>query len=423
MDIIMKKIINISIVILAISIIVSGALNVFATEDMPYDKENDKVTLFEKQGDYIKEDPFKNTTPHGSWNLLGNGDVITNTEDKYPISISNTINKDVFYYIAGSNSLKDLASSTDPIKFLENDFVFEYVLDYDNNSDGHISLVLAYNYSYYVDAYISSQGTGDIAIITNNNSQSYLSDNSILNTENADALIKAIYGNNKSAVLRDKMIVSVRVTVDENKMPKKICMYLNGCFVAETNEAFAQRVSELTPEYVIDAEAKFPTDKLGNIIALKSTGGSIGEIGSVTVYSVDNDNYTPSGKSAMYYDEIYGNASFNPEDYPDLEIETEDESQDETEESSEDKTNSSSGTEEASTDAYESGEEQETDSGEESTDEISEETTKKNRGDKDDDEDEYYLDVIPTLCLVFGGASLGIIIIALVILKLRTRNK
>ena len=118
----MKKLINISLIILAISIILSGALSVFATEDTP----TQEVDLFDKEGEYIKYDPFEN--PKGSWHIMGPKAVKNEgSETPYPIIVDNsTGDADSFYYVAGSNNMRDLAAEPTLIKYLENDFVVEY---------------------------------------------------------------------------------------------------------------------------------------------------------------------------------------------------------------------------------------------------------------------------------------------------------
>ena len=405
----MKKLINIFTAILTLSLIMLCAVNALATEDSPAPD----INLFDRQGDYVRQNPFGKDEIHKSWHLNGKN-VITNSDTDYPISISNKTGEDSFYYVAGSNSISDLADDETPIRFLENDFTFEYEVTYAHESDGHISLVMAYNYSYYVDAYISSNGTGDISIVTPSGAVSYMDSESILDTQNPDELLRAIYGRGKSAVLRDKMIISVRVSVDENKMPEKIHMYLNGCLVAETNGEFALKVKELTPEYTIEYGNTFPEDTLGNIIAIKSSDGSVGQIGSTCVYSVDNDDYTPDGHAAKHYSQYYGNESFDESMYPELEENSTEESAPESSESAtEDATEES--TESSSSDTTEVIDELE------SNDSTEEHATKRNR--YEDDEDEEYLDVISTMCLILGCASAAIILAAVVILKLRTKEK
>ena len=426
----MKKLINVSLIILAISIILSGALSVFATGDIDAAEKD----LFDKEGDYIKFDPFEN--PFGSWHLMGPRAVKNEgSENPYPIIVDNGEgNSDSFYYVAGSNNMTDLSLKPELIDYLKNDFVVEYEVKYGmSDVDGHISLALAYNYhkNFHIDAYVSNDGTGDIAIVTDKGATSVLSSDSILDPASADKLMQAIYGKGKATRFADPFIISLRVTVNEDKMPVKIYMYLNGCLIAQTNEDFESLVDSITPEYTVSENETFPKDKLGNLIAIKASVGSVGEINKVKAYTVDNENYTPNGFSAKDYADRYGNESFDPSMYPELEENsTEQSTESNTEGNTESNTESST---ESSTDegGSEVGGENTTDEIIDSSDETSdadvtediteEETTKRNR--HDDDDDEYLVDVISTMCLILGCASAAIIVIAVVILKLRTKEK
>lgn len=420
----MKKLINVSLIILAISIILSSALSVFATVEIP----EDEVNIFDKEGeDYIAYDPFENKK--GSWHIMGPRAVKNEgSENPYPIIIDNREgNADSFYYVAGSNNMRDLTDDPELIKYLENDFVVEYEVKYGlSDISGHISLALAYNYhkNFHIDAYVANDGTGDIAIVTDKGATSVLSDNSILDPESADKLIEAIYGKGKATRFADPFMISLRVTVNENKMPVKIYMYINGCLIAETNEEFAAKVNEITPEYTISADGEFPTNTLGNIIAIKSSVGSVGEINKAKAYTVSNQNYTPNGFSAKDYADKYGNESFDPSMYPELEENSTEQSTEEiTESNTESSDNTGSyevGGDDATTEATDTTVESESCDTTEASGE--EETTKRNRHD-DDDEDEYLIDVISTVCLILGCASAAIIVAAVVILKLRTKEK
>ena len=413
----MKKLIKISVILIAISMLLPCALSIFATEDTPVDE----LDFFEKEGEYIKYDPFEN--PKGSWHIMGPR-AVTNegSENPYPIIVDNSEGSaDSFYYVAGSNNMRDLSAEPTLIEYLENDFVVEYELKYGlGDTDGHISLVLAYNYhrNYHIDAYIANDATGDIAIVTDRGATSVLSSDSILDPESPDELMEAIYGKGKATRFADPIIVSLRVTVNESKMPVKVYMYVNGCLVAQTNDDFEAMVNDITPEYVITEDGEFPAYALGNILAIKSSVGSVGEINRIKAYTVDSENFTPNGFAAKDYAEKYGNASFDPSVYPELE---EDTSEDTTEESTEsaDSTDEIGGSGEATSEIADTS--VDTDSGDITEQSSEEATTKRNR--HEDDEDEYYIDVISTVCLILGVASAAIVVTALVILKLRTRNK
>lgn len=413
----MKKIINLMLVSLIACIVFSAvAVSISATQSESLD-----VTFFDMDGDYIRQNPFGGQNVDESWLLMGKN-VITNGDDKtYPISISNTFATDSFYYVAGSNNLKEISLEPELISFLENDFVIEYELKYDLNSNGHISVVAAYNYNgYYVDAYISSDGTGDIALVERGVATSMLDENSVIDPENPNALLEKLYGaiSGKSTRFADSIMVSVRISVNEYKMPKKIYMYVNGCLVAQTAADFEEKVALLTPEYEISADNDFPADKLGNIIAIKSSSGSACKINSVKAYPVDNENYTPNGVCAKYYRDVYGNISYNPSDYSKIEEDTTDgitsDSDDVTGEIDTGDVENQETTDNSSIVETE----------EMSDQNITEEqTTKKHRDDRYDDPEEPPLDVISTLCVIFAGISGAIVIIALVILKTRVKNK
>lgn len=405
----MKKILTaVILTVLTLSLVFSISSNVFAKEDL---------LLFDKTGDYIRKDPFVDI-PTQSWLLVGKN-VIENSSDKqYPIVIKNSTKENSTYYVAGSNSLDWLANKPEYIDYLKNDFVFEYEIDYETDSNGHISLVLAYNYSYYVDAYVDSNGLGDIKIVADKSETSYIKEESILSPTSNTELINAIFGKGKGAVMRDKMMVSVRVSVNENKMPSKLYMYLNGCLVAETNDEFTNKVNELTPVYEMVAGNKFPENTLGNMVAIMATESAHGSIGGVSVYPVDNENFTPNGSCGLYYKDTYGNASYNPDDFSSIEDTTTPPDSSETESSTEGDSVSETVSSDVIDDTV-----SETENESYIEDTVSEENTTKRRVDIDDEEDTQSMDVVRTLCLVLGVASVFMIVLALVILKIRTNKK
>lgn len=395
----------------------------------------------------IKYNPYGGGDGGIAWQLMG-PDSIENVNREYPISFTNSSDRDTFYYVAGSNNVAISPVYENLVAFLDNDFVVEYELEYGARNGGHISVALAYNYEYYIDAYISGDGTGDICIVTPSGEKSVMDSESILSSKSADDLLVAIYGKGKSVRFADAIMVSVRVTVNENKMPKRIDMYLNGCHVAYTDEGFEDEVNALTPESV-DANSGYPTDKLGNLVAIRVSEDADCDMNSLYLYAVDSENIAPNENSLEYYKHTYGNASYIPkvdEDTSDETTEdiTENESADESVEESDTSdiltsdgaTDESTLNGETNTDAEEistdegdiegGAETTDIDATDDATDAESEETTtgaKKNDKNYDDDDDGYELDVIPTLCLVFGIASGALVVIAIVILKLRTKKK
>ena len=386
----------------------------------------------------IKYNPYGGGDGGIAWQLMG-PDSIENVKREYPISFTNSADKDSFYYVAGSNNVANSPVYENLVAFLDNDFVVEYELEYGNSNGGHVSVSLAYNYEYYIDAYIAGDGVGDICIVTPNGEKSVMDSESILSPESADDLLGAIYGKGKSVRFADAIMVSVRVTVNDKKMPKRIDMYLNGCHVAYTDEGFEDEVNALTPES-IDVNSGYPTDKLGNLVAIRATKGADCNMNSLFLYAVDGEQTAPIEDSLEYYKYTYGNASYIPK------VEEDEETSDETVEDITDEESDTSdiatseditedgtscgdvtGAEENSTEeTYEGSDATDIESAEDSTNAESEETTagaNKNNKDDDDDDDGYTLDVIPTLCLVFGIASGALVVMAIVILKLRTKKK
>lgn len=454
-----KKLLVSLVVCLILSLCATG---VYATE------EKTDITLFDRAYDYVKYNPYGGGDAGMAWNLLG-PDAIENVHREYPISFTNNSEVDsAYYYVAGSNNISALAQFESLIAFLENDYVVEYELEYDRTSEGYISVVVAYNYSYYIDAYISCDGTGDICIVTGDGAKSVMDVESILSSESADNLISAVYGNGKSVRFAEKIMVSVRVTSNDNGMPEKIDMYLNGCHVASTNESFSDEVASLTPEYPLDATKGFPEDKLGNIIAIKAGAGVDCNLNSLCLYTVDSNNTTPSSEGLTYYKYTYRNDSYTPDISEDTteeatteeitteEITSEDTTADETTENlTSDEVVTDATVDEVSSDEITEGEESVVESTEsattskvvdepnngdvlptvtESASETETETEAESGSEEESVSEEVttkapvsyegkVLDVVPTLCLVFGISGVALIVIAIVILKLRVKKK
>ncbi len=416
-----------------------------------YATETADITLFDKVGDYVKYNPYNGGDAGMAWHLAG-PDATENVQREYPISFTNNNTAEATYYVAGSNNISALSQFESLIAFLENDYVVEYELEYEKNSEGYISVVFAYNYGYYIDAYISCNGMGDICIVTPNGVKSVMDSDSILSAYSADNLIAAVYGKGKSVRFADKIMVSIRVTSNDNGMPKKIDMYLNGCHVASTSESFEAEVASLTPEYPLNVSEGFPKDKLGNIIAIKAGAGVDCDINSLRLYTVDSDDTTPSVEGLTHYKYTYRNDSYTPdvsEDTTDeatteeiteeiIEDTTVSETTDDVtceEVSSDEVTVDDEGTVESSESVTtnevdepyngdvlpsgtQSSSETETEA-ETETESVSEEVTSKAPVSYEGK----VLDVVPTLCLVFGISGAALIVIAIVILKLRTKKK
>lgn len=276
--------------------------------------DSDIPTLFERNGEYIAKDPV-NTNK--SWHLAGKDKNVIKFSDsgRYPLTVKNNTGSPSYFYISGSNSIEWLLDAPEYIDYLKNDFVIEYEITHDASSSGYISLVLAYNYKYYVDAYVNPDGTGDISLVLDGKAHSVMDEASILSATSSEKLTEALYGKGKSADLSQTTMVSLRVTVNEDRMPSKILMYINGCLVAYTDENMADLTAQNTPHYSIYEGSIFPSDKLGNMIAIKCTDGVSAQLSSLRIYSVDRDNVTPDLEGALFYADKYGNASFDPSDY------------------------------------------------------------------------------------------------------------
>lgn len=267
----------------------------------------DKIyTLFSMDGGFIVENPYDRSQATGNPWLMVGADVFMAESNDYPARFNNEGDKASFYYVVGSNSLEWLRGSYKDC--LSDDYVFEMVLDYDEESEGYAAVTFAYNHEKYIEVYIAPDGRGDIAIDIGEHDISMLDAKSILNREDPSKLIMALSG--EDGKLPERLAVSVKVTLNDERMPDKIDVYVNGLFVATTGAGFAESVRNLTPKYDMVADDIFPKDKLGNIVALKFDCGARGEILSAFVYSLDMSNKEPLNDSVKYYSEIYGNSSF-----------------------------------------------------------------------------------------------------------------
>ena len=274
--------------------------------------------LFEMQGEsYIKRNPYgsdgsSENSPSQPLLVLGKDMMVTSSDGKYPLNVNNSSQKPAYYYIAGSNSLELLVQRPDLIDYLDGDYVVEYDLNYADNTEGHVSIALNFNYSYYIDAYLNADGTGDIVICVGGEYYSLLAQESLLGPQSGESLKKALYGEDGNA--EDKNInIAVRVTSDENKMPERIDMYVNGLLAASADaEKLAYYTQRYTPEYEIGQSGAFPSDKLGNIIVLKCTVGIRATVDNIRIYSVPDSATSPLESSQRIYSQVYGNISYSP---------------------------------------------------------------------------------------------------------------
>ena len=302
--------------IFAIACICILALNVLCVSASANDGEDIVYTLFPMYSDFVTEDPVYMGSESGKpWLLIGE-DVFMTDNGGYPAEFNNGSGKTSFYYMAGSNSIEWLMQSASYNDKLCSDYVFEYVIDYDEECEAYVSLALAYNYGYYVEVYVTPDGRGDIAIVRGESSISMLDSKGVLNKNSPDALISELAGEGND--LPDKLCISVKVDIDSNRMPKRIDVYINGLYVATTGAGFYESVDNLTPVYD-ESLGAFPTDKLGNIIALGFTSGAVGKIDKIQFYTVE-DNSSPRASVQSYYAETYGNASFGLGNEPSVDI-------------------------------------------------------------------------------------------------------
>ena len=276
--------------------------------------------LFEMQGDsYIKRNPYgsdgsSDTSPSQPLLVLGKDMMVTSSDGKYPLNVNNSSQKPAYYYIAGSNNIELLMQRPDLIDYLDGDYVVEYDLNYAENTEGHVSIALNFNYSYYIDAYLNADGTGDIVICVGGEYYSLLAQESLLGPQSGEDLKNALYGEDGNA--EDKNInIAVRVMSDENKMPERIDMYVNGLLAASADTGkLAYYTQQYTPEYEIGQNGTFPSDKLGNIIVLKCTVGIRATIDNIRIYSVPDSATSPLASSQQIYSQVYGNISYIPSD-------------------------------------------------------------------------------------------------------------
>lgn len=262
-------------------------------------------TLFDMNGSFISENPIDTSgVANKPWLLVGK-DVFMTDNGGYPAPFDNTYEKSSFYYLAGSNSIEWLVSDENYTDYLSDDFVVEYTVDYSEEALGAFSIVFAYNYEYYIEVNIAHNGCGDIAIVTPSGRISVLSADSILNAKDPSGFISALSGEGNT--LPEVFAVTLKVSIDENRMPREIQIYINGLEVGKTNAGFAESVTNLTP--INNGSGAFPKDKLGNIVALKVSPGAKGVVNNIYIYSL-GENTEPNYEAQAHYAEIYGNASF-----------------------------------------------------------------------------------------------------------------
>ncbi len=264
----------------------------------------DKIyTLFDMCGGFIVENPIDTSgTTNKPWLLIGK-DVFMTDNGGYPAEFDNPNDNPSFYHIAGSN--RGDQSYNDCLK---NDFVVEYVVDYDESAHGSVSIAIAYNYEYYIEAYVSADGSGDIVIVAGENRVSMLDGKSLLDSESGAALVSALCG--EGGEIPERLAISIKVSVGEDGMPDEVDIYVNGLLAGNTGVSFAESVDNLAPEYKPEDNGVIPQNKLGNIIALKISEGARGSINSIFVYATDENATSPNADAQKYYAEVYGNASY-----------------------------------------------------------------------------------------------------------------
>ncbi len=321
------------------------------------------MLLFDTKGAFIAENPTYTSEANSKpWLLIGK-DVFMTDNGGYPAPFDNEHESAAFYYLAGSNSIEWLRHDESYTDKLAEDYVIEYVVQYGDGAVSPMSVCIAYNYDYYIEVYIAPSGCGDISIVRGSGSISMLDSSSTLDASDPADLISALGGEGGS--LPEELAVSIKVELDEDRMPHKIEVYVNGLAVGVTSAGFGESVDNLTPVYSDDLGGVFPTDKLGDIVALKFASGAYGEVQSIYIYTAADGADKPNLDTQRYYAERYGNASFD-------------------------------------FDAYE-------------------QAAEENGNDLADNIIDY--DVITKVALVFGVASAVIIILALVILIVRKKDR
>ena len=368
-------------------------LQIFSSTAVAADVDDSENRLFVMEGsEYIKRNPYdSNAKTSAPLLVFGKDKVVTKNEESanyYPLSINNTSDKNAYYYIAGSNNIELLMQVPQLIDYLKNDYVIEYDISYDSKSSGHVSLLINYNYSYYIDAYVSANGTGDILVCDGKIGEykSIIADGSILDTTNPEGLLSAIYGDKNSD--KTSFNVALRVSTGKGGMPEKMDIYVNGLKVASADAGKLKAVAQsYTPEYEIAEGKLFPQNAMGNIIALKCEGNSHAKLDNVRVYSTDKNAPQPLDSSVKIYAERYGNTSYTPVPPSD----TDDSKQEDTSVNEDDST---------------------------SENDTEEETA----GGKDDSK-KFDTNVLIKLSVFFGVVDVVIIAGAVVLLKTRTKQK
>ena len=340
-----------------------SAFGVIASAEENSDGADKIYTLFNMSGGFIVEDPIDTSeTTEKPWLLVGK-DVFMTDNGGYPAPFDNPFETSSFYYLTGSNRIDYVGDVDSTLR----DFAVEYTVNYAEESEGYVAVALSYNYKYYIEAYITPDGRGDIVIVAGENRISALDSASVLSSTDGSRLTDVLSGDGK---LPDTLAVCFKVSVNSNKSPKKIDVYVNGSLVGTTGAGFIESVENFTPEYDrAQAEGEF-NDKLGNIIALEFSPAAKGEINNIYVYAIDETDPGLNAEAQKYYAERYGNASLVTENQ-DVQ-----------------------------------------------TDEIQTETTE---NETVGDENILDSDTILTVALIMGGVCIAIVLVALVILIVRKR--
>lgn len=283
--------------------------------------ETEDLRLFDMKGEYIVKDPNSGEDAQDWYTILGKSNenmsrddnFVTSEKGVYPLEINSSSPRSVYYYLAGSNNIDEvLTDHPEYLDYLENDFVIEYDVKYEDLDNSRISIVHSFNYKYFIDAYISPDGSGDIAAVSPEGETSLLSSGSMLDPNDGKELVAALYGKEREDLTDVYVNIAVRVSVNNDKMPEAIEIYINGLKAGEADkESLSSFVEDHTPEYEIKKGEVFPKETLGNIVALKCDSETKCQLDNIRIYNVDENATAPSEASVARYAEVYGNESYD----------------------------------------------------------------------------------------------------------------
>ncbi len=284
--------------------------------------------LYDKsENSYVAIYPFTNAY-NSSIPLVLSGDtaepVKWSASDEYIFVCNVDGSTDAQYYVCGTNNADYLKNHYELISYLDGKYVVEYELSYKTEQD-HASVLVNYNYNYYIDAYINPDGTGGIDVVIYQDNMvkriSVMSEgDQPLSADKGEDLLTYLFGlDTNYSLVGKRAAVTLCITPGEDKLPRKIEMYVNGTKVATDNgkldEIFTTTLAEYVPN-MPQGEEQTLADGFGYMCALNCMVGVSSEIGNVRVYKTVSE--CENASSVIKYAQLYGNRSVDT----DAEIET-----------------------------------------------------------------------------------------------------